>query len=89
MGDRIAIPGRQVSDAIKKLWNQGIIADVQFWLTKTEGDRAFIEVRITERLRILRYRVSGVGSGQASELEEQLNVKGKVASSALIKTLSW
>ncbi|KYG78533.1 MULTISPECIES: POTRA domain-containing protein [Roseivirga] len=85
VGDRIAIPGRQVSDAIKKLWNQGIIADVQFWLTKTEGDRAFIEVRITERPRILRYRVSGVGSGQASELEEQLNVKGKVASSALIK----
>ena len=36
VGDRIAIPGRQVSDAIKKLWNQGIIADVQFWLTKTE-----------------------------------------------------
>ena len=85
VGDRIGIPGRQVSDAIKKLWNQGIIADVQFWLLKTEGERAFIEVRITERPRILKYDIEGIGSGQVSELKEQLGVIGKVASAPLIK----
>ncbi|NVK84121.1 MAG: outer membrane protein assembly factor BamA, partial [Cytophagia bacterium] len=85
VGDRVGIPGRQVSEAIKKLWNQGIIADVQFWLTKTEGDRAFIEVRITERPRILKYDITGIGSGQVSELKEQLGVIGKVASAPLIK----
>ncbi len=85
VGDRVSIPGRQVSDAIKKLWNQGIIADVQFWLTKTEDDRAFIEVRITERPRILRYNIEGVSSGQRSELKDQLGVIGKVASAPLIK----
>lgn len=85
VGDRIGIPGRQVSEAIKKLWNQGIIADVQFWLTKTEGDRAFIEVKITERPRILKYEITGVPSGQKTELKEQLGVIGKVASAPLIK----
>ncbi|WP_305981850.1 BamA/OMP85 family outer membrane protein [Roseivirga thermotolerans] len=85
VGDRITIPGRQVSDAIKKLWTQGIIADVQFWLTKTEGDRAYIEVRIVERPRILRFSIEGVGAGQKSELKDQLDVNGKVASAPLIK----
>lgn len=85
LGDRVAIPGRQVSDAIKRLWNQGIIADVQFWLTKTEGDRAFIEVRIVERPRILKYEVSGISSGQKSELKDKLGVIGKIASAPLIK----
>jgi len=85
VGDRITIPGQEVSEAIKKLWNQGIIADVQFWLTKTEGDRAYIEVKITERPRILTYSIEGVGSGQVSELEDQLTVKGKIASAPLIK----
>lgn len=85
VGDRIGIPGRQVSEAIKKLWNQGIIADVQFWLTKTEGDRAFIEIRIVERPRILRYEIVGVGSGQSSELKDEISVVGKVASAPLIK----
>ncbi|RKQ50907.1 Beta-barrel assembly machine subunit BamA [Roseivirga pacifica] len=85
VGDRIPIPGQEISDAIKRLWGQGIIADVQFWLTKTEGDRAWIEVKLTERPRILRYNITGVTSTQESDLKDQINIIGKVASSPLIK----
>ena len=85
VGDKIPIPGQEISDGIKKLWNQGIIADVQFWLTKTEGDRAFIEVRVSERPRIQEARIRNVNSSQASEMLDQLSISGKVATPALIK----
>lgn len=85
VGDQIPIPGQQISDAIKKLWNQGIIADVQFWLTKTEGNRAFIEVKITERPRIQEFEIEGANSSQESEIKDQIGIVGKVASAPLIK----
>jgi len=85
VGDRIRIPGREVSDAIKKIWNQGIIADVQFWLTKTEGDKAFLEIKIVERPRILRYSIEGIGAGRRSDVEDKIGVIGKIASAPLIK----
>ncbi len=85
VGDKIPIPGQQISDAIKKLWNQGIIADIQFWLTKTEGDRAFIEIRISERPRIQQFEIDGINSSQESEIKDQIGIIGKVASPALVK----
>lgn len=85
VGDKISIPGNEISDAIKKLWKQGIIADVQIWLTKIEGDRAFLEIKISERPRITKFEVEGVTSSQKSDLKEQIGVIGKVASAPLIK----
>lgn len=85
VGDRIPIPGREISEAIKRLWQQGIIADVEFWLTKIEGDRAFLEVRLTERPRILAFDIEGVTSSQASEIKDQVGIIGKVASAPLVK----
>lgn len=85
VGDQIPIPGQQISDAIKKLWSEGIIADVQFWLTKTDGDRAFIEVRIVERPRIQEFEIEGTNPTQESEIKDQIGIIGKVASPALIK----
>ena len=85
VGDRIPIPGREISEAIRKLWGQGIIADVQFWLTKTEGDRAFIEVKVVERPRILEFEIEGVTKTQQTEITDQLGIIGKVASAPLVK----
>ena len=85
VGDRIPIPGQEISDAIKKLWDQGIIADVQFWLTRTEGDKAYIEVKVTERPRILQFQIDGVTSTQQTEITDQLGIIGKVASAPLVK----
>lgn len=85
VGDRIPIPGREISEAIKRLWKQGIIADVEFWLTKIEGDRAFLEVKLTERPRILSFEIEGVNSSQGSEIKDQVGIIGKVASAPLVK----
>lgn len=85
VGDRIPIPGQEISEAIRKLWKQGIIADVEFWLTKIEGDRAYLEVRLTERPRILGFDVEGVTATQSSEIKDQAAIIGKVASAPLIK----
>ncbi len=85
VGDRIPIPGREISEAIRKLWDQGVIADVSFWLTRVEGDQAYLEVKLQERPRILSYAFEGINNNQRNELGEQLGVEGRVASAPVIK----
>ena len=85
VGDRIPIPGTEISEAIKKLWEQGLIADVSFWLTKVEGDQAFIEVKLTERPRILGHTYVGLTGTQRNELSEKLAIEGRQASAPVIK----
>ena len=85
VGDKIPIPGKEISDAIKKFWKQGIIADVAFYVTKIEGELAYLEVRLKERPRVLRFTIEGVNSNHESKLKDQIGVLGKVASAPLIK----
>lgn len=85
VGDRIAIPGTEISEAIKKLWEQGLIADVSFWLTKVEGDQAYIEVKLVERPRILGHSIEGISGSQRNELSEKLAIEGRQASAPVIK----
>ena len=85
VGDQIPIPGSEISEAIKKLWKQGIIADVAFWLNKIEGNRAFIEVRITERPRIKGFNITGVNRTQETEIKDLVGIIGRVASAPLVK----
>ncbi|PIQ48943.1 MAG: outer membrane protein assembly factor BamA [Cytophagales bacterium CG12_big_fil_rev_8_21_14_0_65_40_12] len=85
VGDQISIPGSEISDAIKKLWKQGFIADVQVWLNKIEGNRAFLEVRLVERPRITKFAIEGVSGTQESDLKEKMGIIGKVASAPLLK----
>lgn len=85
VGDQISIPGREISDAIKKLWKQGFIADVQVWLNKIEGNRAFLEIRLVERPRITKFAIEGVTGTQESDLKDQVGIIGKVASAPLVK----
>src|SRR5690349_11184292 len=46
VGDKINIPGETVSSAIKKLWDQSILADVEIVATKIEGTKIFLEIRL-------------------------------------------
>jgi outer membrane protein insertion porin family len=85
VGDEISIPGSEISEAIKKLWKQGFIADVQVWLNKIEGNRAFLEVRLVERPRITKFAIEGISGTQESDLKEKMGIIGKVASAPLLK----
>jgi outer membrane protein insertion porin family len=86
VGDRINIPGDALSTAINKLWKQGIIGDVAIYITKTEGDQVFLNIEMSERPRLSRIKISGVGKTQQSDLNDKIKlIRGRVVTDALIK----
>jgi len=74
VGDQIDVPGLEVSDAIRKLWDQGLFSDIQVGYTKVEGNRIFLEFTIEEQPRLSRYKFEGVSKSEADDIREKINL---------------
>ncbi|WP_448517939.1 outer membrane protein assembly factor BamA [Rhodoflexus sp.] len=86
VGDKIKIPGEDVSNVIKKLYKSGIVSDVAVLISKTEGDNIYLEIAVKERARLSRFVFEGIRKGQQETLNEKVKLtKGRIINDALIK----
>ncbi len=86
VGDKLRIPSQTTSNAIKKLWDRGIIGNVALYISKVEGDKAYLVLELTERPRLTRIFLKGVNKTQESDIKENLDlIKGKIVSDAVLK----
>lgn len=86
VGDKIRIPGDEISTAISKLWKQGIIGDINIKASKIEGSQIYLRINLTERPRLTRYLFEGLSKTQVSEIEDDLElIRGKVLTDVVIK----
>ncbi|PBQ32173.1 outer membrane protein assembly factor BamA [Sphingobacteriaceae bacterium] len=88
-GEEITIPGDKISDAIKKLWKQGLFEDVQILQDKIEGKQLFLIIKVVERPRLSKFSFKGnVKKSDADELRGKLRlVKERVVTDYLIGTV--
>ncbi|MCS5491264.1 BamA/OMP85 family outer membrane protein [Algoriphagus limi] len=84
--DRIEVPGDAISNALKKLWNQGIIGDVKILVTKIEGEDIYLLLELTERPRFSRVEFTGINKTQESELRDKINIRGRVVREDVLNT---
>ena len=75
VGDKVMIPGTDMfSKAIAKLWKQSLVADIQIYFTKLEGNSLFIEMEIKERPRLLDFKFAGIKKGEKDDLEAKVGL---------------
>jgi len=72
IGSTVSIPGPQVSDAIKKLWKQGVFSHVEVDVENITGNNVFLIIKVQERPRIEKFAFSGVNKSQADDLREKI-----------------
>lgn len=73
VGERISIPGEEISNAIRQLYRSGIFSDVEIGYERVSGG-VRIEIRVEEEPRLQRYEITGVKRSQRRELRERLNL---------------
>ncbi|MCH7534696.1 MAG: outer membrane protein assembly factor BamA [Bacteroidetes bacterium] len=84
-GDKITIPGEEITNAIKKLWKQKLFADVKIKLERTQDRFAFLIIELEERPRMSRYTFLGVKKKELKDLRENVRlVKGKIVTENLV-----
>ncbi len=86
VGDQLKIPSDAISGAIKKLWKQGIIGNVEIYAYQMPDGKAALTIELTERPRLSNIEITGVGKSQISDLNDEIQlIKGRVLTDALKK----
>ncbi|MEL6305604.1 MAG: outer membrane protein assembly factor BamA, partial [Bacteroidota bacterium] len=67
-GQRITIPGDEISAVIKKLWGLELFSNVTMYYTKIEGDKIFLELNILERPTLSKVTIFGVKKRKVEEI---------------------
>ncbi len=73
-GNKIKIPGDDITQAIQKLWKEKLFSDVQILVEKIQGENAFLVIKLEERSRLSRYSFKGISKSQADDLRENIDL---------------
>ncbi|MDE6131120.1 MAG: outer membrane protein assembly factor BamA, partial [Muribaculaceae bacterium] len=85
VGDRVQIPGAEMSDAIKRLMRHGLFSQAQARLVKTAGNKAWIELALRPQPRISEVNYLGMKKGEREDLQEKLQLmKGNSISQNIV-----
>ena len=52
VGDKIEVPGDQITKAIKRFWKQGLFSNVKIKASKIEGNKIWLVIQLEQRPRI-------------------------------------
>jgi len=84
-GQRIMVPGEEISNAIKKLWKLGLFSDIDFYINRVEGDSIYLELSINELPKLTDVKIQGVKKGKREALIKDTQLtKGKIVNENLV-----
>lgn len=63
-GKVITIPGEDIGNAIKKLWNSKLFSDIEVYVTKIEGDVAYLQIKLSDLPQLNELKINGVKKGK-------------------------
>ena len=71
---RILIPGEKVTQAIEKLWDQGLFSDIKVSVTEIKSDTIFLDIFLSERPRISSVQYFGLRTTESNDIEEKVSL---------------
>ena len=74
VGQRVSVPGADITEAMKRLWATGLFANVKIRAQKIVGDRIWLDFYIEQNPKIKEVVFHGVRKGEASELEDKIGM---------------
>ena len=75
VGDKIEVPGDQITKSLKRFWKQGLFSDVKFKATKIEGDKIWLEIALTQRPRVSQIVYNGLRKTEQEDIEIKVGIK--------------
>ena len=75
VGDKIEIPGDQITKSLKRFWKQGLFSDVKFKAKKIEGDKIWLEIALKQRPRISEFVYNGLKKSEIEDVEVKIGIQ--------------
>ena len=74
VGDRIEVPGEQITKSIRRFWKQGLFSDVKILATKIEGNRIWLDINLKQRPRISELTYNGLKKSEREDVEVKVGL---------------
>ena len=65
VGQKVNIPGEEITDAVKRFWRNGLFSNVSIEADSVVGDKVYLCIKLTQRPRVSQINYSGVKKGRA------------------------
>ncbi|KJD32627.1 membrane protein [Tamlana nanhaiensis] len=90
-GKEITIPGEEIANAIKKLWNSKLFSDIEVYVTRTEGDVAYLEIKLSDLPQLNLLKINGIKKGKQESIikDTKLNKGVKVTENLITTTKNF
>ncbi len=74
IGQQVAIPGAEITEAAKRFWRQRLYSKVRIRLDKIAGNKAWITIELRQQPRMSEMRFIGAKSGEKKDIEKELGM---------------
>ena len=90
-GQKLALPGEEVSAIIQKLWSLNLFSDINFYVAKVDGQKITIEIEIEELPTLSEFKINGLKKGKTESIinETELKAGKKLSESFLTNTKNY
>jgi len=86
-GQKIVVPGEEISTAIKKLGKLGLFSEIDMYVNNIKGDTIFLELHLVELPKLNKVKLTGLKKSKIDALLKETKLdKGKVVNENLITT---
>ncbi|MEN9914879.1 MAG: outer membrane protein assembly factor BamA [Bacteroidota bacterium] len=84
-GQKIILPGNDISKAIKNLWNEEIFSNVAIYVTKEIAGVVYLTIAVEARMKLSKFSFKGIGKRDADKLREEIKLfTGKTITENLV-----
>lgn len=72
VGEEITVPGEEITNAIKKLWEHQLFSDVKIEASKIVGGKIWLNIYLQERPKLSEVNFYGVSKGEKDDITEKV-----------------
>src|SRR5699024_9232931 len=73
-GERITVPGEDISKAIKNLYQTGLFTNIKIVEEGRQGQGILLKIKVQEQPRLEEYKIRGVKSSAREDLKKQITL---------------
>lgn len=74
VGQEISLPGDEITDAVKKFWDNGLFSNVKIEADSIVNNKVFITIHLTPSPRVSELNITGVKKSELEDLTQKLGI---------------
>jgi len=74
VGNKITVPGDEISKAINNLWKQGLFGNITINVTNVQRNYIFLNIHLEEKPRLTKFSIKGIGKSESKTISEKLKI---------------